>query len=140
MTSFKCLRYIIENDWSDDRDINFYREIKSLLYTRTNIYIRRFTRCSIGVKIKLFKISLNEAALWKKYTMKTMSHLVARYHKCLKLFFELDKYCSVTGMLLNLSRPCINTLVHNYNISMVNQLNTICKDNLTMNAIIPLLK
>ena len=52
VTSFKYLGHIIENDLSDDRDIN--REIKSL-YTRTNILIRRFSRCSIGVKIKLFK-------------------------------------------------------------------------------------
>lgn len=140
VTSFKYLGHIIENDLSDDRDIN--REIKSL-YTRTNILIRRFSRCSIGVKIKLFKtycICLYDAALWKKYTVKTMSHLVASYHKCIKLFFGLDKYCSVTGMLMELGLPCFNTLVHNYNISMVNQLNNICKDNLTMNAIISLLK
>ena len=44
VTSFKYLGHIIENDLSDDRDIN--REIKSL-YTRTNILIRRFSRCSI---------------------------------------------------------------------------------------------
>ena len=49
----KYLGHFIENDLSDDRDIN--REIKSL-YTRTNILIRRFSRCSIGVKIKLFKM------------------------------------------------------------------------------------
>ena len=69
-----------------------------------------------------------------------MSHLVATYHKCIKLFFGLDKYCSVTGMLLELNLPYSNTLVHNFNISLVNQLNNICKDNLTMNAIISLLK
>ena len=55
-----------------------------------------------------------------------MSHLVASYHGCIKLFFGLDKYY-VTGMLMELGLPCFNTLVHNYNISMVNQLNNICK-------------
>ena len=50
VTSFKYLGHIIENDLSDDRDIN--REIKSL-YTRTNILIRRFSRCSFGVKNKV---------------------------------------------------------------------------------------
>ena len=68
---------------------------------------------NIGVKIKLFKtycICLYDAALWKKYIVKTMSHLVASYHKCIKLFFGLDKYCGVTGMLLELNLPCFNTL------------------------------
>ena len=49
---FKYLGHVIENSLSDDQDIN--REIK-LLFTRTNVLIRRFKRCSTLVKIRLFR-------------------------------------------------------------------------------------
>ena len=49
---FKYLGHIINNDFCDDDDIK--REIRNL-FMRTNILIRRYSKCSIGVKLTLFK-------------------------------------------------------------------------------------
>jgi len=51
VNSFQYLGHIIDNSMSDDADIS--REIKCL-FTRTNILIRRFGKCSVTVKKKLF--------------------------------------------------------------------------------------
>jgi len=52
VNKFKYLGHIIENSYSDDSDIN--REIK-MLFTRTNVLCRRFKRCSLAVKVTLFR-------------------------------------------------------------------------------------
>jgi len=43
---------LITNDESDDADIQ--REIHNM-FVRTNVLLRRFYKCSAGVKILLFK-------------------------------------------------------------------------------------
>ena len=50
--SFRYLGHIIDNCSCDDQDIN--REFKAL-FTRTNILSRRFKRCTVQVKVRLFK-------------------------------------------------------------------------------------
>ena len=49
---FRYLGHIIDNFLCDDKDIE--REIKAL-FTRTNMLCRRFKRCSVAVKLKLFR-------------------------------------------------------------------------------------
>jgi len=49
---FKYLGHIIDNEAQDDGDV--LRELKCL-FTRTNILIRRFARCSVDVKIRSFR-------------------------------------------------------------------------------------
>jgi len=49
---FKYLGHIIENTLCDDCDIK--RELRCL-FTRTNILVRMFSRCSVAVKLQLFK-------------------------------------------------------------------------------------
>jgi len=46
------LGHIIDNEMHDNGDV--WRELKCL-FTRTNILIRRFARCSVDVKIMLFR-------------------------------------------------------------------------------------
>ena len=52
VSSFKYLGHIIEDTLRDDGDIT--RELKCL-FTRANLLIRRFWRCSIGVKLQFLK-------------------------------------------------------------------------------------
>ena len=54
--SFRYLGHIIDNCLCDDQDIN--REIKAL-FTRTNILSRRFKRCTVQIKVRLFKAFLS---------------------------------------------------------------------------------
>ena len=135
VSSFKYLGHVIENNLCDDSDIN--RELKCL-YTRTNILIRRFHKCSVKVKITLFRtycICLYDAALWTNYSAKTFSLLTSAYHKCIKMFFGYEKYCSVTEMLFELSLPSLDILIIKYRSSLVNQLVNCDTNNRIMCAI-----
>ena len=85
------------------------REVR-LLFTRANILNRRFSMCSVPVKITLFLsfcICFYGMALWKRYNVATISRL----RSCMKLFFGYSKYHSVTSMLIELGLPSFNALI-----------------------------
>jgi len=101
----KYLGHIIDNEMQDDGDV--LRELKCL-FTRTNILICRFARCSVDVKIRLFRsycLSFFDIAVFKT--------LESAYVKCLKIFFNYQKFASVTGILLEIGLPSFHTLRHN---------------------------
>jgi len=52
VTQFKYLGHLIEDTLYDDSDIN--RELRCL-FTRANVLNRRFWRCSVDVKLRLFR-------------------------------------------------------------------------------------
>ena len=52
VTHFKYLGHIISNSVNDDEDIQ--REIRNM-FVRTNILIRRVSKCSLSTKTILFK-------------------------------------------------------------------------------------
>ena len=52
VSEFRYLGHIINNRLTNDDDIN--REIR-ITSTRTNVWLRRFSKCSVSVKITLFK-------------------------------------------------------------------------------------
>jgi len=63
---FKYLGHIIDNEMQDDGDV--LRELKCL-FTQTNILICHFARCSVDVKIRLFRsycICFFDIALWNR--------------------------------------------------------------------------
>jgi len=67
VSEFRYLGHIINNRLTDDNVIN--REIKNM-FTRTNVLPRRFSKCSVSVKITLFKsycMSFYDSALWRTY-------------------------------------------------------------------------
>ena len=110
---FKYVGHIIDNSMSDDADVD--REIKKL-FTRTNLLIRRFHKCSVTVKTKLFRaycLCFYDISLWTRYSMQHLHKFRSCYHKCLKVFFGYPKYSSVTSMLLDLKLPSFNTILHN---------------------------
>ena len=116
--SFKYLGHILDNRLNDDGDIN--REIKNL-FMRANLLCRRFQRCSLQVKLKLFRAFCicfyDVTALWSNFTAAAMLKFKSCYHKCLKYFFGYLKYSSVSNMLLELGLPSFDTLLHNYRVS-----------------------
>jgi len=110
---FKYLGHIIDNEMQDDGDV--LRELKCL-FTRTNILVRRFARCSVDVKIRLFRsycICFIDIALWNRVKQSVFKKLESAYVKCLKIFFKYHKLASVTGILLELGLPSFHTLRHN---------------------------
>jgi len=75
------------HDFSDDDDIK--REIRNV-FMRCNILIRRYSRCSIAVKLLLFmayRMCLYDANIWLHHSCVLYSKFKSCYNKCVKLFF-----------------------------------------------------
>ena len=88
VTNIKYLGHIIDNASSDNSDIN--REIKAL-FTRTNVLCRRFSRCSLAVKVRLFRtycVCFYDTVLWSNFTTGAFNRFLSCYSKCIKCFFS----------------------------------------------------
>jgi hypothetical protein len=128
VSEFRYLGHIINNEFKDDNDIK--REIRNL-FMRTNLLIRRFAKCSVAVKLQLFKsycLCLYDAALWKVYRASTMDKLNSAYHKCIKIFFKYNRCYSVTSMLQEIGLPTFSVLIDNYRSSFKEQLSSSCNN------------
>ena len=113
VSCFKYLGHAITSTLTDDLDIQ--REIRNM-FMRTNMLVRRFSKCSWDVKVTLFKsycICLYDAALWATYNSGTISKLATCYNRCIKTFFGFRRRDSVTQILFNLGLPSFNTVLHN---------------------------
>ena len=129
VSEFRYLGHIVNNEFSDDNDIK--REIR-LLFMRTNILIRRFNKCSVDVKLALFKaycMCIYDAGIWLHYSVTIFNKLKSCYHKCVKMFFGYSRLSSVTSTLSELKLPDFDQLItkcrltsHNGNVGCTNKL------------------
>jgi len=111
--TFEYLGHIITDTFSDDDDI--HREVRNM-FIRTNILTRRFAKCSVDVKIILFRaycICLYDAGLWSRYKVGSFNKRLSCYNKCFKMFFGFTRRDSVTQILFDLGLPSFNTIMHN---------------------------
>ena len=102
---------MINYDFSDDDDIK--REIRNM-FMRSSILIRRYSRCSIAVKLLLFKthcMCLYDANIWLNYSIALLNKLRSCYNKCVIMFFGFNRSYSVTLMLAELNVPCVDNLM-----------------------------
>jgi len=77
VNTFKYLGHMISDTLSDDDDMQC--EIRNL-FTKCNILAHRFAKCSVDVKIVLFKmycICLYDAGLWLRYKSGSLSKLTS---------------------------------------------------------------
>jgi len=89
VSHFKYLGHIITHNLSDDNDIQ--REIRSM-FVRCNVLIRKFSNCSLRVKVKLFQsycLCFCDIAFWSSYQATSMCKFRSCYNKCLKLFLGI---------------------------------------------------
>ena len=117
---FKYLGHLITNDLYDDDDID--RQM-GLLYGRTNFLCRKFSNCSMEVKITLFRtycLSFYCMSLWERFHKKVLNRIEAAYVKCVKMFFGFERLHSVTAMFMQLKLPTFNTLLHNSKLKFSN--------------------
>lgn len=98
---FRYLGHIITNDLKDDCDIE--RERRALA-VRGNMVARRFARCSIPVKISLFKAFCQcfyTSSLWVNYTQKSLNTLRVQYNNIFRMLLGLPRFCSASEMFAN---------------------------------------
>ena len=116
VSQFKYLGHIINNTLNDDDNIK--REIKNL-FMRTNMLINRHRKCSINVKLTLFKtfcMSMYDLCLWKHYSVTVLNKFRSCYNKCIKKFFGYSRRQSMYGILILLFLPTADTILHNSRI------------------------
>ena len=115
VSRFKYLGHIVSNSLSDDDEIE--REIRNM-FVRCNTLTRKFSKCSLNVKVALFRsycLCLYDIALWNVYKTGSLLKFRSCYHRCAKLFFKYRKYDSVTCMLLETGLPSFETIISNAN-------------------------
>ena len=91
------------------------REIRNI-FMRTNILIKRYGKCSVNVKLALFRaycMCLYGVGLWRHYSVTAFNKLRSCYNKCIKHFFGYPRSYSVTLMLAELNLPCFDNLFNN---------------------------
>jgi len=65
------------------------------MLTKTNILIRRFSKCSVIVKKKLFttfRMCFYDVAFWANFTTLCFRKFTSCYYKCMKAFLRYRKY------------------------------------------------
>ncbi|XP_063895033.1 uncharacterized protein LOC135118044 [Helicoverpa armigera] len=98
VNKFKYLGHIVTDDLKDNEDIE--RERRALA-VRGNMLARRFARCTVQVKLALFKAycqSFYTSSLWVNYTQRAYSALRVQYNNVLRMLLRLPRFCSASSM------------------------------------------
>ena len=109
-STFTYLGHVITCDRKDNEDIS--RQCRSI-YARGNMLIRNFSKCSINVKVLLFKTyctSLYTAQLWANYTQASMRKISVAYHNILKMMLNLPRWHSNSMLFVNIGIPTFQEL------------------------------
>ena len=83
------------------------------MFVCCNILIRKFSKCSLCVEMKLFHFVLPfyDIALWSSYAASSLYKFHSCYNKCLKLFLGYKKYDRVTKILLETGLRIFDTVL-----------------------------
>ena len=96
--NFKYLGHIVTSELCNDSDIE--RERRALA-VRSNMLARRFARCTVDVKVALFKAfcqSFYSSSLWVSYTSRAYNTLHVQYNNAFRMLLRLPRRCSASGM------------------------------------------
>jgi hypothetical protein len=129
---FKYLGHVINNKLSDDDDVK--REIRNM-FMRTNVLIRRYNKCSVAVKLSLFRafcMCLYDDSIWMNYSVTVFNKLRSCYNKCIKMFFGYNRMYSMSQLLSELSLPSLDSLISDH-VNSFRRRRSCCNNNLINN-------
>lgn len=118
---FKYLGHLITTDLKDNADIERERRALSI---RANMLARRFARCSIEVKLILFKAfctSLYTCSLWASYTQRSYGTIRVQYNNALRAVLRLPRYCSASGMFAWAHIDCFHATMRRRCASLIHR-------------------
>ena len=107
----KYLGHIISRDLKDDKDM--LKQIRSL-YCRSNMLMRKFSRCSDYIKCTLFKAYCSNiycCSLWFRYTQNVYHRLRVAYNNSCRILLGLPMRCSASQMLVYSEVPSFGEIV-----------------------------
>jgi len=93
----KYLGIFLTSNCSDIRDIR--RQLRSL-YARGNVLIRKFGKCSLPVKLQLFKSYLSNMYcihLWNNYRQSDINRIKVAYNNVYRKLMAVNTICSISG-------------------------------------------
>ena len=105
------LGHIMSNDLSDDKDI--YRQRRKL-YAQANMLCRRFSMCSLPVKISLFRAyctPLYTAHLWCRYKQGSIRKLTVAYNDSMRLLLRAPRSSSASQMFVSVGVPTCSAVL-----------------------------
>ena len=108
------------SDASDNKDIK--RQIRSI-YSRGNMIISKFRKCTIDVKIQLFKTfctSLYCAHLWSDFSTVVFNKLRVAYNNIFRHLMHIDKRSSI-------SQAFVSSRVYSFYEVLRNNINSFIK-------------
>ena len=92
VSSFCYLGHIISEDGSDDSDIMRHCRY---LYAVGNSLIRRFSSCSLAIKLKLFTVycgSIYTGHLWVNYEAQVLNKIKVAYNSILRRLLHIPRH------------------------------------------------
>ena len=107
------LGHVITDDLTDDKDILRQRR---KLYAQANMLCRKFSMCSVTVKVSLFKAyctPLYTAHLWCRYRQNSMRKLTVAYNDCMRLLLKAPRSSSASHMFVNVGVPTCPAVLRN---------------------------
>ncbi|KAL0831335.1 hypothetical protein ABMA28_002164 [Loxostege sticticalis] len=131
---FKYLGHVVTSDLKDNADIERERRALSV---RANMIARRFARCSIEVKVTLFRAycsTFYTSSLWTSYTQKQYSALRIQYNNAFRALMGLPRFCSASGMFAEARVDCFYTTMRKRCTSLVRRVRASANSVLSMFA------
>lgn len=116
---FKYLGHLLTEDLKDHADMDRERRALSV---RANMIARRFSRCTMGVKVTLFRAycsSLYTCGLWADYTERAYSALRVQFNNAFRAVLGLPRFCSASGMFAMAHTDCFHASMRKRCASLV---------------------
>lgn len=98
VSQFKYLGHIVTECLKDERDIERERRALSV---RGNMLAHRFARCTINVKLMLFRAycqGFYTCALWTNFIQSAYNDLRIQYNNTFRVLLKLPRFCSASAM------------------------------------------
>ena len=128
----KYLGHFITDDLNDLMDM---QKIRRGLYFRGNLLIRKFHRCSIKVKVILFRSFITPlycSHLWVNYRKSDFISIRTAYRRIFRMFFNLPRDASMTTNLIKFSLPDLHIIIRKMTSSLFSRFetsnNSLCTD------------
>lgn len=131
---FKYLGHVLTPDLKDDEDIERERRALSV---RANMIARRFARCSLKVKVTLFRAyctNFYTCSLWAGYTQRSYNALRVQYNNAFRVLVVLPRFCSASGMFADAHIDCFYATMRKRCASLVNRVRASSNSILSMIA------
>ncbi|XP_026330471.1 uncharacterized protein LOC113237969 [Hyposmocoma kahamanoa] len=119
---FKYLGHILTEELMDDEDIERERRALSV---RGNMLAHRFTRCTVSVKLTLFKAycqSFYTCGLWARFTKRAYDSLRVQYNNVFRVLLRLPRFCSASGMFADAHMDDFYAIIRKKTASIVQRI------------------